>query len=58
MPIVLKLDAKIVPENICIRDWVEWGAKGDITEDGRTNQIQRVIVVVVNVVFSPSTRIT
>jgi len=57
MPIVLEFDPKVMPKNICIRDWVEWGAKVDVTKDGRTNQIRRVIVVAVEVVLDPCTSI-
>jgi hypothetical protein len=55
MPIVLEFDPKVMPKNVCIRDWVEGGAKVDVTKDGRTNQIRRAIVVVVKVVPDPCT---
>ncbi len=55
---MLKLNAKIVPKNICICDRIEWGAKVNITEDGRTNQVRWVIVVAVEVLFYLSTCVT
>jgi hypothetical protein len=55
MPIVLEFDPKVMPKNVCIRDWVEWRAKVDVTKDSRTNQIRRVIVVAVKVVPDPCT---
>ena len=57
MPIVLEFDPKVMPKNIRIRDWVEWEAKVDVTKDGRTNQIRRVIVVAVKVVLDPCTSV-
>ena len=57
MPIVLEFDPKVMPKNVCIRDWVEWGAKVDVTKDGRTNQIRRVIIVAVEVVLDPCTSV-
>ena len=57
MPIVLEFNPKVMPKNVCIRDWVEWGAKVDVTKDGRTNQIRRVIVVAVKVVLDSCTSV-
>jgi hypothetical protein len=39
VPIVLELDAKVVPKNIRIGDRVEWGAKAINTEDCQSYQV-------------------
>jgi hypothetical protein len=39
MPIELEFDSKVMPKNVCIRDWIEWGAKVNVTNDGRTNKV-------------------
>ena len=57
MSIVLEFDPKVIPKNVCICDLIECGAKVDVTNDDRTNQIRRVIVVAVKAVLDPCTSV-